>query len=109
MIDVVFLLLVFFMLTSRFGMDMQMPLRAGGGTAAAYQGPPRLIHIGADSVTLNGRPVAVQGLPEALLPLMAKPTDAILLRAAAGVPMQQLVGVMAGLSQAGLTNLILLE
>lgn len=37
MIDVVFLLLVFFMLASRFGMDqvVEMPIASGGGTLPA--------------------------------------------------------------------------
>ena len=47
MIDVVFLLLVFFMLASRFGSEeaLPLPLAGGGGT---WSGPPRLVEIPAD-------------------------------------------------------------
>ena len=39
MIDVVFLLLVFFMLASRFGSDALVPLSLGG-SGDTYSGPP---------------------------------------------------------------------
>ena len=45
MIDVVFLLLVFFMLAARFGHDLSLPMATGGG-GDAYDGPPRLVVIG---------------------------------------------------------------
>ena len=45
MIDVVFLLLVFFMLASRFGVEtvISLPLASGGGS---YSGPPRIVAPG---------------------------------------------------------------
>lgn len=45
MIDVVFLLLVFFMLASRFGLEAMMPLPLVGAGGGAYSGPPRLVDI----------------------------------------------------------------
>ena len=51
MIDVVFLLLIFFMLSSRFGMDTVLPIAGGaGGSESAWQGAPRLVRIGADDL-----------------------------------------------------------
>ncbi|MGJ8530069.1 ExbD/TolR family protein, partial [Maritalea sp.] len=44
MIDVVFLLLVFFMLASRFGMDMHIPMQISGA-GSGYSGPPRLVDV----------------------------------------------------------------
>ena len=44
MIDVVFLLLVFFMLAARFGQEQAIPLAIGAG-AGDWDGPPRLIDI----------------------------------------------------------------
>lgn len=45
MIDVVFLLLVFFMLASRFGQDVAIDLPLGVASDRPYQGPPRLIDV----------------------------------------------------------------
>ena len=53
MIDVVFLLLVFFMLAARFGQDLQIPLSLGQGSGT-WQGPPRLLDIRPDGLMLNG-------------------------------------------------------
>ena len=53
MIDVVFLLLVFFMLAARFGPDMTVPLVTAGGEQV-YQGPPRFVRLDGDALSLNG-------------------------------------------------------
>lgn len=108
MIDVVFLLLVFFMLASRFGMDMQLPL-TGAGSGGAYQGPPRLVQVTADGVTLNGIAVTEDALAGELAPLMEDKTDTVILRAGEGTPLQRLVEVMGALGDAGLSNLVLVE
>ena len=54
MIDVVFLLLVFFMLASRFGSDALVPLSLGG-SGDTYSGPPRLIDVLPEGQRLNGQ------------------------------------------------------
>ena len=51
MIDVVFLLLVFFMLAARFGVEGSVALTVGSG-GAAYEGPPRLVEISPDGTRL---------------------------------------------------------
>lgn len=109
MIDVVFLLLVFFMLASRFGTDMQLPLKLAGASTSPYSGPPRLVVIEPDAVRLNGTELAQAALTEALAPLMSAPEDAVILRAADGVSLQRLVEVMDRLAGAGMTNLVVLE
>ena len=108
MIDVVFLLLVFFMLASRFGSDRALPLSvAGGGTA--YSGPPRLVDLSGDSLRLNGIDIAPEALAEALRLLTETPGDAIILRAGDGADLQALVAVMDRLTGAGFTRLVLVE
>jgi biopolymer transport protein ExbD len=109
MIDVVFLLLVFFMLASRFGTDQVIPLPLGGGGSAAYSGPPRLVEIAAGELRLNGRTVAPGALSAALAPLMTAPDDAIVLRGGEGATLQDLVSVADGLRAAGYTTLVLVE
>jgi biopolymer transport protein ExbD len=108
MIDVVFLLLVFFMLAARFGHDVGLPLTTAGN-GAPYQGPPRLVQIGADAVQVNGITVALDGLADALAPLMQTPQDAVLLRAQEGADVQRLVTVIDTLRAAGLNQLIVVE
>ncbi len=61
MIDVVFLLLVFFMLASRFGQDRALPLSVGGGTTLC-SGPPLLVDIGAEDLRWHGVPVSLDAL-----------------------------------------------
>lgn len=108
MIDVVFLLLVFFMIASRFGTDGALPLTASAG-GGAYTGPPRLVEFDATGVTLNGVAMSADGLAGALAPLMAAPEDMIVLRARGGADLQALVAVMETLRAAGLTRLVLVE
>lgn len=108
MIDVVFLLLIFFMLASRFGVDRALPLLAAG-SAGEYSGPPRLVELAPNGLSLNGVAVTADGLAAALAPLMQSPDDAIILRARDGADLQALVGVMDRLGAAGLTRLVLVE
>lgn len=106
MIDVVFLLLVFFMLASRFGTEavLTMPLAAGGG---AYAGPPRLVEIAPESLALNGQPVS--DLATALTPLMENPSDTVILRGREGADLQRIIAVTETLNAAGITSVILVE
>lgn len=109
MIDVVFLLLVFFMLASHFGRDTTLDLAIGGGLGAPWQGPPRLVDIGpGGAVKLNGTDLAPGALAPALAALMATPEDPVVLRAREGA-LQDLVTVMERLRAAGITRLMLVE
>jgi biopolymer transport protein ExbD len=108
MIDVVFLLLIFFMLASRFGVDRALPLSSAGG-AGEYSGPPRLVELTPTGLSLNGVPVTADALAAGLAPLMQSPNDAIILRARDGADLQALVSVMDRLGTAGLTRLVLVE
>ncbi len=108
LIDVVFLLLVFFMLAARFGMEGAITLGTAGA-AAVYDGPPRLVALTAGGITLNGRPLPAGMLADALARLTSAPTDAILIRAEPGVPLQELTDVISRLNQAGFANLVLIE
>ncbi|WP_420004965.1 ExbD/TolR family protein [Arenibacterium sp. LLYu02] len=108
MIDVVFLLLVFFMLASRFGVDatLPLPLAAGGG---AYSGPPRLIDVGPETLSLNGQAVSEQGLEAVLLPLMEAKTDMLILRGRDGASLQRIVTLTEQLRRAGFTSVVLVD
>lgn len=107
MIDVVFLLLVFFMLAARFGVTDAIPVTLSGGAAQSYDGPPRVITVLPDALRVNG--IATDDPIASLTPLMGTETDIILLRARDGASVQHLLDVMGTLRAAGWTNLVVLE
>ena len=108
MIDVVFLLLVFFMLAARFGVDGAIELSAGEATLA-YDGPPRLIEVLPGTTRLNGQPVEETSLADALRDLMSGAEDTVVLRVRDGADVQRLVDVMEALRRGGIANLALVE
>lgn len=107
MIDVVFLLLVFFMLAARFGQEGALDLRIAGAATSEWQGPPRLVRIAAEGLFINGQPTTPSALEQSLSRLTETASDPILLRADEGVGLQRLLDVMAGLEAAGFANLVL--
>jgi biopolymer transport protein ExbD len=108
LIDVVFLLLVFFMLAAQFGREGALDLATGGG-AGEYRGPPRLVTLRPDGVALNGVSLAEEALAEALAPLTDGPDDAVVLRPEGGADVQRLTDLAERLNAAGFTRLILVE
>jgi biopolymer transport protein ExbD len=109
MIDVVFLLLVFFMLAARFGQVGALSLVAGTGAAAEWQGAPRLIDLTPEGVRLNGVAIARDELPGALRLLMPAPDAPVLLRALPGADLGHLAGMLDLLARAGFPTVILVE
>ena len=108
MIDVVFLLLVFFMLAARFGgldaIETQI-----GSSGAGYSGAPRLITVGPDSLALNGQPVSRATLIEALAPLMTSKEDIVVLRPTENATTQDLISLITWLNQSGMPNITVVE
>ena len=110
MIDVVFLLLVFFMLATRFGAESVIPLGFGGAGGVGWQGPPRLVEAGPDGMLrLNGIVIAPEMLAPALAPLVSAAADAIVLRGAEGATLADLVMATEALANAGYPNILLAE
>ncbi|WP_243612761.1 ExbD/TolR family protein [Shimia aestuarii] len=109
MIDVVFLLLVFFMLASRFGHDVEINLPLSASSETPYEGPPRLIDILPDAVRLNGVEMELATLLPELGALMLSHDDAIILRAKDKADLQRVVSVMESLAEAGYETLVLVE
>lgn len=108
MIDVVFLLLVFFMLASRFGMDqvLPIPLTSSGGD---FTGNPKLVDILPEELRLNGITRTADGLISALTEVMEKPTETIVLRSTDGATVQRVVAISEHLRAAGFTSIVLVE
>ena len=108
MIDVVFLLLVFFMLASRFGNDTSWPLGSEIGTSS-LPGLPRLIDITPTSVRVNGMTFTLQTFPKALYPLKETPSDVVIVRPIGKTDVQRLVTVLDVLRDEGLSQLVLMQ
>lgn len=108
MIDVVFLLLVFFMLSARFGSDQAIALEAGGGSGT-YTGPPRLVEATPEGVRLNGIDLSDDTLISALTPLTETPQDVIVLRGVDEADTQRIVDMLSLLGKAGFSNVALVE
>jgi biopolymer transport protein ExbD len=105
LIDVVFLLLIFFMLTTSFSqqrmLDLDMPASQGKGRSA-WQGGA-LVRVHADSlVDFNGLPLAVSEVSEKTrLLLQRRPQIRFIVRPDAGLPLQEVVSVMDQLRSGG--------
>ena len=108
MIDVVFLLLVFFMLASRFGLDATLPLALADG-GDGYDGQPRVLDISAEGLRLNGVPVVEPQVVAAVRAITDQPEDTLVLRGETGVDLQRVVTVADTLRRAGFTQLVLIE
>ena len=105
LIDVVFLLLLFFMLTSTFSTFGEIELnRPAGGQAQTDQPQQRaFVQLGADRLVVNGAPVelgALLGALESGLVLISLDTD---------VTSQRLVDVLAILRGRDELNVLVLE
>lgn len=55
LIDVIFLLLLFFMLTTTFTRTAELPLVAGGNGTSTAQTAPIFLRLAPDEVTVNGQ------------------------------------------------------
>jgi len=108
MVDVVFLLLFFFMLASRFGPDEGLTLALGGG-GGTWSGPPRLVGVGPEGVTLNGVGTDAAGLPAALGRLVTSEADPVVISPREGAGTGDLVAVIDLLQEAGFTGLVIVR
>ncbi len=92
LIDVIFLLLLFFMLTSTFTRYGDLPFMAAtGGQAVADAAPPAFLRVQPDRLVLNVADVTLEALPDALCQL---DDPLVLVSVAQGVTAQRLVDVM---------------
>lgn len=110
MIDVVFLLLVFFMLAARFGMDTTLSLATVPTGVSTYNGAPRLIEVAPNgALFLNGMALPADTLVTRLEQLLPTPADIVVLRPRMGAQSQDLVDVLLLLRAAKITNVKIVE
>jgi biopolymer transport protein ExbD len=108
LIDVVFILLVFFMLAPSFLDWRALRLDAAtAGTAPAVEGAA-LVGVGADGLRFAGRPVTEADLRARLGALLAEdPARRVLLRPAPGTPLQATVDALELLAAIGARDVAL--
>ena len=112
MIDVVFLLLIFFMLVARFGVDkvIDINLPSALGQNAQYEGAPRLVEIKPGNiVSLNGSEIPLDQLSNNLSELMPSPNALVILRSSAEANTQDLLDALLYLKSEKITNVSVLE
>ena len=86
MIDVVFLLLIFFMLVARFGINKVIDINLPSALSqnVQYEGAPRLVEIKSGNIVLlNGSQIALDQLSNNLRELMPSPSALVMLRSSA--------------------------
>ena len=91
------------------GADRALPLHAGAAGETAYSGPPRLVGIEADGLTLNGIVMEPRTLLTQLVRLTESGEDVVVLRPDDAASLQRLVEVMELMRAAGFTNLAIVE
>jgi len=111
LIDVVFILLVFFMLASSFlqwrAIELETPAQAGpsAGMTGAL-----LVEVRASNLRLGGQRLGRAALAERVRArLETKPEQRVIVKPAAGVPMQRTVDIVDRLTGVGVRNLSLMR
>jgi len=111
LIDVVFILLVFFMLASSFlnwrAIDLSAPPAVGGGQSLKGA---MLVEVRADRLRLGAHTLDLESLAARVSERLAdEPGQRVLIRPAAGVSLQRAVEVLDRLAAAGAQNLTLVR
>ena len=104
LIDVIFLLLLFFMLATTFARYQRMEIAATATPGAAEATtPPPLVRIApGPEIDIDGRPVAHAGLADAFAGLKAAGREAVMLLPRRAATVEDLVAILAMVRKAGL-------
>ncbi len=107
LIDVVFILLVFFMLASRFLDERSLTLSAAGGGGGGMEGA-MLLEVRAEGLRLSGEALTPEALAARLEARLAeRPETRVILRAGEGVDVQRTVAAIDLAARAGVARLAL--
>ncbi len=111
LIDVVFILLVFFMLASSFldwrAIELDAPAAAAAGSS--LEGA-LLVEVRPDGLRLSGETVSLDGLTDRVAArVAATPDQRVLVKPVSGVSFQQAVRVLDRLTAAGAADLSLIR
>ena len=112
LIDVVFILLIFFMLASSFLDWRSIDLAAPGQAAAQPSGLEQslLIEVRRDDMRFAGSTVTLAQIGERLRPRLAEnPKTHVFVRPDDGIPLQRTINVLDGLTAMGAANVSLIK
>jgi biopolymer transport protein ExbD len=103
LIDVVFLLLIFFMLASQLERERALSLALGPATGGETGGDAHELGLRDDGgLRLDGRPVEPAALEETLrTSLLSAPERSVVVVAEPAVPLQRIAGAFEALARAG--------
>ena len=96
LIDVIFLLLLFFMLTTTFTRTAELPLVAGGSGTGTAQTAPLFLRLSPQEMTLNGQPATLDTVIGRINGL-GQDDPQVLVSLAPGVNAQRLADLLAAL------------
>lgn len=97
LIDVVFLLLLFFMLTSTFTRFSELPLSAAAAGAAATDARPVFVRLAPEALSVNGTPATLDELPAAVRALLPEGEGGVLVSLQGAVTAQRLTDLLVAL------------
>ncbi|PFG63917.1 outer membrane transport energization protein ExbD [Thioclava sp. ES.031] len=98
LIDVIFLLLMFFMLASSFSRMTELPIAArGAGGAAAPESKLVFLKLGPERISLNGKAVGLEALEAALRDGFAQTPPRLLVSLAPDTSSQRLADLLVRL------------
>lgn len=97
LIDVVFLLLLFFMLSSTFLKPREVTLSAAVSGAGTGTAAPLFLRLGPGELLVNGRPVALEAAAAAVRALSGPGPAPVLVSLTDGVTAQRLADLLAAL------------
>jgi biopolymer transport protein ExbD len=114
LIDIIFLLVIFFMVSSQITPFSLLPLapvsgQSTGAPAANTATMPVSIRILAGRVTIGGQSVAIAGVGEALAGLKASGVTTILLTPSNAATVQDVVTVLEAAKDAAIANVTVLS
>lgn len=99
LIDVIFLLLLFFMLSSTFSKYAKIEINSGkGGSISVFQKPIIVIALGSDSIRINGKTLHVGTLQNSLVSLIADGRKKALITVSEKTTTQQLADLLQQLA-----------
>ncbi|WP_420407549.1 ExbD/TolR family protein [Hoeflea sp.] len=100
LIDVIFLLLLFFMLSSTFSRFAEVPVQGGMAGAGRGERPDVLISVSSGSIRLNGADITVDGIRDRLGELKLLGASHAVITVGADVTSQTMVDILDAASGA---------
>jgi len=103
LIDVIFLLLLFFMLSSTFTRFSEVEIKSGSNSSGAVSTPDALLIVTAENTVLNGLAVTLQQLPTRLSELKKLGAKTLVIAVSQEVSSQKFVNILHTASNGPLT------